>query len=162
MFIFEVLTTKLSLSIKSFLLCLYIKKSILAKQMNLLRLVCTTWQTWNSCKTLNLAQSTILMWGFRYSKLRSFVNSLIGKEHGTSSWYFSISKMALLPCQQQDFPELLESRLSGTAGLLSIQCNLAGFDHVFFSDFYVCGLYEACFSFFMKSYQKQSIFNHQF
>ena len=44
-----------------------------------LRLVCTTWPTWNNGKTLNLTQSSILKWRFRCSSRRSFLNSLIAK-----------------------------------------------------------------------------------
>ena len=41
------------------------------------RLFCTTWPTWNNRKTLNLTQSSILMWRFRCSSRRSFLNSLL-------------------------------------------------------------------------------------
>ena len=41
-----------------------------------LRVSCTTWPTWNNCKTLNLMRSSSLMQGFRCSSRRSFLNSL--------------------------------------------------------------------------------------
>ena len=40
------------------------------------RLFCTTWSTWNNRKTLNLTQSSALMWSFRCSRRRSFLMSL--------------------------------------------------------------------------------------
>ena len=38
------------------------------------RLFCTTWSTWNNRKTLNLTQSSALMWSFRCSRRRSFLS----------------------------------------------------------------------------------------
>ena len=39
-------------------------------------LFCTTWPTWNHRKTINLTQSSILMWRFRCSSRRSLLNYL--------------------------------------------------------------------------------------
>ena len=43
---------------------------------NAIRVFCTTSSTWNNRKWLNLTQSSILMWRFRCSYRRSFLNSL--------------------------------------------------------------------------------------
>ena len=40
-------------------------------------IICTTWPTWHNRKRLNLTQSSILMWRFRFSCRRGFLNSLI-------------------------------------------------------------------------------------
>ena len=42
-----------------------------------IRVFCTTWSTWNNRKRLNLTQSSILMWRFRCSCRRRFLNSLL-------------------------------------------------------------------------------------
>ena len=75
--IFEVLSTSRARSSKFFILCLSMK-IIRAKQAkSVLCLVCTTWPTWNNSKTLNPAQSSILIWRFHCSRRRSFLTSLI-------------------------------------------------------------------------------------
>ena len=61
------------------------------------RLFCTTW---NNRKTLNLTQSLILMWRFRCSCLRSFLNSLF--------WCEARCTVVIL---EQGFPKMLLARL---------------------------------------------------
>ena len=62
----------LRFSSKSFILYLYMK-TIRTKRAE----ICATWPTWNNRKRLNLTQSSILMWRFRCSCRRSFLNSLL-------------------------------------------------------------------------------------
>ena len=59
-------------SIKSFILCLYMKTTR-AKHCSesALLLFCTTWPTWNNRKRLNLTKSSFLMWRFRCSCRRN-------------------------------------------------------------------------------------------
>ena len=61
------------------------------------RLFCTTWSTWNIRKRRNWTQSSILMWRFRCSCRRSFLNSLsklpntLTTEYGSTPAYRACS-----------------------------------------------------------------------
>ena len=46
--------------------------SVPRQRNSLLRLFRTTWRTWSNSKTINLTQSSILMWRFRCSNRHSF------------------------------------------------------------------------------------------
>ena len=73
--IFEVLSTSRARNSKFFILCLCMK-IIRAKQAkSVLCLFCTTWPRCNNSKTLNLAQSSILIWRFHCSSRRSLLRS---------------------------------------------------------------------------------------
>ena len=75
--IFEVLSTSRARSSKFFTLCLCMKIIRARQAKSVLCLFCTTWPTCNDSKTLNLAQSSILIWSFRCSSRRSFLTSLL-------------------------------------------------------------------------------------
>ena len=81
--IFEVLSTSRARSSIFFILC-FCMKIVRAKQAkSVLCLFCTTWPTCNNSKTLNLAQSSILIWRFRCSSRRSFLINLPSKQFTT-------------------------------------------------------------------------------
>ena len=61
-------------------------KTFVPSKRSVLRLFCTVWPAWNNRKTLYLTQSSILMWRFRCSCRRSFLNSLV-KSVCTLSWW---------------------------------------------------------------------------
>ena len=63
-------------TVKSFILCLYLKNYSCQASESTLRLVSTTQQTWNDRITLNLTPSSILMWSSRCCSRRNFSNSL--------------------------------------------------------------------------------------
>ena len=63
---------------------------------SVVRLFCTTRSTWNNRKRLNLTQSSILLWRFRCSCRRSFLNSLICCRDGDTA-DISIPTLALRP-----------------------------------------------------------------
>ena len=122
-------------SFKSFILCLY-KKTTRAKHCSesALLLFCTTWPTWNNRKRLNLTKSSFLMWRFRCSCRRSFLNSLMMAmtttgECNNMHWYL---KTWLLHCyfQRVNFTPVLEWK-SGVKLIGQIQDQSAKIDTLF-------------------------------
>ena len=77
-FIFEVLSTTRARSSKSLTLCPLHENHSYQANESAVHLFCTTWSTWNNRRRLNLTWSSILMWRFRRSCRRSFLNSLAG------------------------------------------------------------------------------------
>ena len=75
--IFEVLSTSRARSSKFFILCLCMKIIPAKQAKSVLCLFCTTRPTCNNSKTLNLAQTSILIWRFHCSSRRRFLISLI-------------------------------------------------------------------------------------
>ena len=80
-FIFEILTTTRARSSKSFSLCLSMKTVRTTQAKVQFAYFVQRDQHMNHRKILNLTQSSILLWRFRCSSRRSFLNSLFTSLH---------------------------------------------------------------------------------
>ena len=77
-FIFQVLTTTRARSSTEIFNSLPLHENLSYQASeSAICVFCTTWSTWNNRKRFKLMQSWILMWRFRFSCRRSFLNSLI-------------------------------------------------------------------------------------